>query len=785
MGVIFFSYDDIDFERMEVNGYSLLGGLWEKKTLSMPSVIYDQAHSCPAKIRRKLMEIPTLRFVNEKIGFWKWETHQALDRFSEIRDFLPETSFFEESDQIYSLLKKYGKAVLKPVHGLKAMGLIILVNDNGKIRFQYRGKGKDRMNYKFGRVEELHDLRTQFPVMGTEKYIVQQGLELAKYEDRVFDVRALMQKDGSNMWHASLCAKVGPSNSEITALGNWENIERVESFLISKCGSKFNNLSARLKQLAVLTAETVEKAFAPVGEIALDIAVDKNADCWLLEVNSMPSKAMFYDLFNDEELSDVLSRPMEYACYLAKESLMQKCRVCYLESDLQQTLFLTPKQSKEFNLDHEKAYVRLTVGSASLLLRKEISKNNSLGENKLTLSRDLKTTVFIPEDTELQVRVIEPGHLELGPLIGVFISPKKAAALVGGKTDRVYYQFTNKTKSVAGICCFFSIGDIDWENKLIRALLWDGSTWISRIVPLPKVIYDRCFGERSYGFELRNKLDSDYRVINSLPKLGKWETIQALKNTPGVKKYLPDTIVYSSKSDIADFLEKYQSIYLKPDMLYKGKGIYRLKRGPGASYIVEFRDDDTNEIIHLPTLDDLDEMLGKYLEIGWGYIVQETIELSYYKVYPFDFRLLYQKDWQGSWQPTYIVARIAAPGSVVTSPRSGGAVADFNTVLDELNNQECINSTDMYQEIITAGRKIVESIEDKFGDFVELGLDMAIDKSGKLWLIEVNGKPLKVSIKKLNNAEAFERCHNSPIEYAIYLSGFIAKDTRKPEEQLI
>jgi hypothetical protein len=145
--------------------------------------------------------------------------------------------------------------------------------------------------------------------------------------------------------------------------------------------------------------------------------------------------------------------------------------------------------------------------------------------------------------------------------------------------------------------------------------------------------------------------------------------------------------------------------------------------------------------------------------------------------YPFDFRLLYQKDWQGIWQPSGIAVRMGAPGSIITSPRSGGAVIHFSALLKDVFQEEITDKNGLYEQVVTIGREVANTIDIEFGDCVELGLDMTIDINKKVWIIEVNGKPLKVSLKWLNDRALMTRCYSRPIEYAVFLTGFKSADT--------
>lgn len=115
---------------------------------------------------------------------------------------------------------------------------------------------------------------------------------------------------------------------------------------------------------------------------------------------------------------------------------------------------------------------------------------------------------------------------------------------------------------------------------------------------------------------------------------------------------------------------------------------------------------------------------------------------------------------------------MGAQDSIITSPRSGGAVADLPTVLKEEFEEDDYTKDGLYEKVIEVGREVAKTIEAEFGDCVELGLDMTIDIDGRVWIIEVNGKPLKVSLKWLNDPNLMTRCYCRPVEYAVFLTGF-------------
>lgn len=442
---------------------------------------------------------------------------------------------------------------------------------------------------------------------------------------------------------------------------------------------------------------------------------------------------------------------------------------CYLSDELNE-LYCHGNKDKN---------ITISFGSKNIDCKKIIDIKNEDNSNVICLSLDLKSQIYIPDNTLLQIRTIQNNHIEFGPLIGVFINSKKVASLSEGKSDSVYEEISHASNKLRGLCCFLSVGDIDWSKSLVKGMIRSGLTWVPCIFPLPTVIYDRCFGSygRNHGIEFRKKLGPEYHVINSMPKLAKWETICALRKNPDLVSSIPKTIIYKSYKDIEHALETSTSVYLKPDALYKGKGIYRVSNASNGMYKVEHRSETQNEISFLPSLSSIDDIINHYSVLGGGYLIQEEIKKSSYKGYPFDFRLLFQKDWQGLWKPSGIAVRMGAPGSIITSPRSGGAVATFSSILTEVFHEEVTTKNGLYEKVISIGREVAKTIEHQFGDCVELGLDMTIDINKKVWIIEVNGKPLKVSLKWLNDRALMTRCYARPIEYSVYLTGFVSANT--------
>ncbi|MFL0269863.1 YheC/YheD family protein [Candidatus Clostridium radicumherbarum] len=459
--------------------------------------------------------------------------------------------------------------------------------------------------------------------------------------------------------------------------------------------------------------------------------------------------------------------------------MADKVTVNYVDLEDKGTCYLTNEQLDYFGLNGSTEYIIFVLGTASVYLKKVIVDSNKMNSYKLYLSKDIESQLYLKQDTVLQIKKIDDEHLQIGPYIGIFINQEKIKLLTSGKSVTEYTQINAACKCLNGLSCFFSLENIDWNKKLVQGLIREKSRWIVQTLPLPLIIYDRNVENncRVESIELRKRLEGICKILNPMAKLAKWETIKAIEKNSKLFSIIPTTIKYKNYNDLESFLKLYPSLYLKPDSLSKGKGIFRVSKTQNQEYKIDYRTSEANHTVSLKSLRNLEILISQYWEKGDGYIIQQEINKAIFRGNTFDFRVLFQKDFQGVWQLSGAAGRIAEKGSIITSPRSGGAVEDFETILKEVFDENLTRPNGLYQNIVNLGREICLSLENQFGDCIELGLDMAVDMNKKIWLIEVNGKPLKVSLKRLGNSEIIARCNKRPIEYAVKLAGFVSEET--------
>lgn len=375
-----------------------------------------------------------------------------------------------------------------------------------------------------------------------------------------------------------------------------------------------------------------------------------------------------------------------------------------------------------------------------------------------------------------QLRALNSSHFMVGPLVGILVSEKKLRKLLSGKVDTIYRSYARVLSRNKGQAVFFSPRRIKWERNevlgVIRTAANQEERWLEETLPLPTVIYDRCFGgnNRHRSTIIRKKCASHIptvKVINALAKLGKRQVYTLCSQIPRFREHLPKWDILRP-DNIKTLLEQFPIAYIKPDRLSKGKGVTKVTKIPSGFLLEQRRDPDNYQHLCSSSKEVLED-LEPYMSNQGFMVIQEGISLMTYEGRPFDFRLLLQKDQSGRWKRTGVAGRISGAGSIISSPRSGGSVSTFDQVMVPLSppKRQSIASS-----MLNLAIDLAQTIDSLIGPFAELGFDLGVDTSGKVKIIEVNGIPLKVSIGRLNDNKITQAAHENPLGYAIYMAGF-------------
>ena len=234
-----------------------------------------------------------------------------------------------------------------------------------------------------------------------------------------------------------------------------------------------------------------------------------------------------------------------------------------------------------------------------------------------------------------------------------------------------------------------------------------------------------------------------HEIIRSKMK----KTIPLLEDSI-LSRHVPETHWFSTE-ELKNMVQFYPQVYIKPNIGRKGMGISRVKRISDSEYELSY-EDITKRVSFQEVVKDL---TGRFRD-GKSYLVQEGIDLATFNEGPFHIRVVMQKV-MNCWRLTLISGVVARRKDAVVTNISRG---NFDLPLEEVlqKNDQKLNPMNTLRELIDLSHQIVHVLGSRFPLLV-LGLDMAIDKQGKVWFIEANTNPDCSGLEKVNDEVSYQK----------------------------
>jgi D-alanine-D-alanine ligase-like ATP-grasp enzyme len=124
------------------------------------------------------------------------------------------------------------------------------------------------------------------------------------------------------------------------------------------------------------------------------------------------------------------------------------------------------------------------------------------------------------------------------------------------------------------------------------------------------------------------------------------------------------------------------------------------------------------------------------------HIVQQGIRVVQHQGCNTDIRLLLVKDRTGTWREIFTRVRMTKGSFPIINSVLAQKVFAYEDFYSDRSAAEG-KGLPSSSEIVRQAIRIACAIDRRIGTFGELGIDMAVDRQGKIWLIEANSKPNK------------------------------------------
>lgn len=388
--------------------------------------------------------------------------------------------------------------------------------------------------------------------------------------------------------------------------------------------------------------------------------------------------------------------------------------------------------------------VTLQFGS----IRKEI-KVVSSGQSSIRIHEHLASRLGLQHGAALTLSYKSGSRtLAIGPLIGVLVS-----RVYSHLQDRPFGAVTAFCKELTEACgqyggfvYFFTPDDITAGAATVTGWTYAGR-WVKRTFPAPDVLYNRLTSRKLENKPIVQQFMHDVKsrfgaVVFNEKYLNKTEVFQALKKEANLSGLLPESYPFKNFAMLKTMCGRHRTVFLKPITGSLGKGIIKISKQPEGGYLCSFTGLNGIRRQSYPTLTRLFQTISAKVK-SRSYQIQQGLRLMETGGRPVDFRALVQRNRQGEWAVTSVVARIAATNTFVSNLARGGSLSKVTEAVAR-SNLAPGNKAGISAKLRNAALNIAKGVESQIdGHFAELGVDLAVDVNGRVWLLEVNSKPSK------------------------------------------
>ncbi|MBD1372915.1 YheC/YheD family protein [Hazenella sp. IB182357] len=345
--------------------------------------------------------------------------------------------------------------------------------------------------------------------------------------------------------------------------------------------------------------------------------------------------------------------------------------------------------------------------------------------------------------------------------VGILISRRIFRACLQGDSPYdpldLYDQYARENGLDA---VFFTMDHLMLEKRKVYAYRrTDSGVYDQTCIPLPAVIHNRIKPVATLEkFKILQAIP-EVQLFNQNNRLDKWTVYHQLSSHPEIVAHLPETKILNLKN-FESMMANHNSIYLKPRDMSLGIGVRSLHHNQD---VIRVYDSKGGRIrISKSKWRDWIRHLMKHENL----LVQQTIWLSSLSDRPFDLRVSVQKNGEGKWSTSGMVAKIGRSKAVATNLAVGGKLDVARATLKAAGFE---NTEKIEQEIEKVVLKAASYLSEKYPGLADLGFDIAIDQNGRIWIIEVNGRDLRITFYLAKEMESWRKTFATPMAYAAYL----------------
>lgn len=294
--VYVFSPSGIDWDKKRIKAYlyNEQEDNWVESVMPFPHVVYNRVPTrkseTKSEVKQTLDQLSSLTNVTlfNRHFFNKHTLFQILEKRHEVTDFLPDTQVLTTFSQFRSFAMNHPFVYLKPTLGKAGKGIMRLDRHLQRWRLR-RVSDQEAITQYFVKLDQVwKSIRQQTK---TNRYIIQQGIQLAKYKNRPFDVRVLIQKDGSGEWGITgVGIRRAGAKSITTHVPRGGSILPTTKVLTALFQERAEEIYRRVEETALTIAHVLNDEIEDLAEMSMDLGLTPEGKLYFFEANAKPEK---------------------------------------------------------------------------------------------------------------------------------------------------------------------------------------------------------------------------------------------------------------------------------------------------------------------------------------------------------------------------------------------------------------------------------------------------------------------------------------------------------------
>lgn len=400
----------------------------------------------------------------------------------------------------------------------------------------------------------------------------------------------------------------------------------------------------------------------------------------------------------------------------------------------------------------------------------------------IRISASLAQRLHLTQQLSTNMRYDPKGYvLRFGPILGILINQDLQETEPDqpfGAMTRFLEECILAGKNRGVVVTVLRPEEIILKNKTVRGWVYEQNQWQKALFPLPDVVYNRITSRR---IEAQPQLQQKIQHLRNLHHvsifnecfLDKQQVYDILKRDPEIQTMLPETYPFSSNI-LRIMLMKYPCLYLKPTNGSLGNGIIRVTYH-GGRITCQYTSATRNLKQTVRSVPEAVKWLQRRIRRS-PYIIQQGLTLVREDGRPIDFRVLVQKNIRGEWVVTSTVGRVANDQDIVSNLARGGTLRKAGEVLMSLQVPNKPTPAQLRAKAVRIAQTF-EQLAD--GHYAELGIDLALDIKGKIWILEINSKPSKTDDTVINPTLTTRPSVSRLIDYTCHLCGMVPSVERR------